>query len=157
MLKRIVLVAFVIVAVWVAASSELTAHLRPYIERGTEFFWELAGEAKRRVEGFRETSSVLRPVEEEKAPSEEHVEIGSNPFQDLIDQGVVSEEFRDRRRTLPEGKSSDKLPVQAETYELPSNKRDRSETEEFPDLYEKAKDSLFQAMKILEGRESESR
>lgn len=157
MLKRIALVAFIIVAVWFAASSELTANLRPYIERGTGLFWELAGEAKRRVEGFTEKSSVLRPVEEEKAQSEEHVEIGSNPFQHLIDQGVVSEEFRDRRGTVPESKSSDKLPVQDETYEIPSNKRGRSETEEFPDLYDKAKDSLFQAMKILEGREHESR
>ena len=157
MLKRIALVAFVIVAVWFAASSELTANLRPYIERGTGLFWELAGEAKRRVERFTEKSSVLRPVEEERAQSEQHVEIGSNPFQHLIDQGVVSEEFRDKRRTLPESKRPDSLPVQAETYEIPSKKRDRSETEEFPDLYDKAKDSLFQAMKILEGRESESR
>lgn len=157
MLKRIALVAFIIVAVWFAASSELTANLRPYIERGTGLFWDLAGEAKRYVGGFTEKNSAVRAVEEEKAPSEERVEIGSNPFQHLIDQGVVSEEFRDRRRTLPESKRPDSLPVQAETYELPSNKRGRSETEEFPDLYDKAKDSLFQAMKILEGREHESR
>ena len=87
MVKRIALVALIIIAVWFAASSDMTASLRPYVERGSGLFWEFAGEAKRYVGGFREMNNAVRAVEEEKAPLEEHVEIGRNPFQEDRGQG----------------------------------------------------------------------
>ena len=155
MLKRIVLLIVAVVVVWIAASSELTTSLRPHIERGTELVWGWATDVKRRLEALRGKNEALAPVDSEKTASEEQIEVARDPFQSLVEQGVVNEEFREKGRTVREGRSLDRPAVEGETYEVRQRKKAQAETEVFADLYEQAKDSLFQAMKILEGRADE--
>lgn len=156
MLKRIALLIVAVVVVWIAASSELTSSLRPRIERGSKLVWEWATDVKRRLEGLREKNEALAPVEGGETESQEKIEVTRDPFQGLVEEDVVGEEFLEKGRSPLERRSPDKPPAQDETYEVRQRKKVEANTEVFADLYEQAKDSLFQAMKILERRADET-
>ena len=157
MLKRIALLIVAVVVVWIASSSGLTNSLRPQIERGSKLVWGWASNLKTRLEELRERNDPRAPVESEKPASEEQIEVARDPFQSLVEQRVVGEEFREKGRGPQETRNPDMLASEAETYEIRQGKRAEADTEAFADLYEQARDSLFQAMKILEGRSDEAR
>lgn len=156
MLKRIALLIVALAVVWVASSSEMTNSLRPHIERGSKLLWEWATDVKRRLEALRDRSGTPVPVERGKPASEEQIEVARDPFQSLIEQGVVGEEFREKGRSPGERRDPDIPANEAETDEIRQRKKAETNAEAFADLYEHTRDSLFQAMKILEGRAGET-
>ena len=149
MLRLIGLLTLVVI-VWLAVSSGLITKLRPYIERAVVVSREVAGNMQRRLEGFEEDKRVM-PLDGEEVTSEGHVATAEDPYQRLIAQGVVTEEFRDKGPTALEGTVTEEPVAKAEPYETTTVEGEQAKKEEFPEPYEEAKRKLLEAMTLLEG------
>jgi len=148
---RLIGLLTLLVIVWLAVSSGLITKLRPYIERAVVVSREVAGNMQRRLEGFEEDKRVV-PLDGEEVTSEGHVATAEDPYQKLIEQGVVTEEFQEKGRTPLEVKSRDES-IGGGSYELAGVGESQDQTKQFPDFYEEVKYKLLQAMDILEGRQ----
>lgn len=146
---RVIGLLVLILIVWFAASSEHIANLKPYTERGIQLVQELAGTMRGRLERLKDDLQKLKQVEDENAVSEEPV----GPFQNLIDQGVVNENFSERPWIASEGENSKGSIFQdEETFRNVHKENGQAEPREISDHYERARNRLFQAMAILEGK-----
>jgi len=149
---RLIGLLTLLVIVWLAVSSGLITKLRPHIERAVVVGREVAGNMQRHLEGLEEDKKVLMPLDGEEVTSEEHVVTTEDPYQRLIEQGLVTEEFQEKGRTPLEVKSRDES-IEGGSNELAGVGENQAQTKQFPDFYEEMKYKLLQATDILEGRQ----
>ncbi len=134
-LISILILLAVFVVVWAYAPEELKTNTRSLMEEGLARLRHPAANRERGAERSEGEKSASRPDEQSRASSETDDLVPNSSSKNFTDKGVAGEDY----------------PEQDEI-----SRRGRPKTEEFSDLYDQAKKSLFEAMKILEGRKDEN-
>lgn len=144
MLRLIGLVTLVVI-VWLAISGGFLERLAPHVERAVGIAHRVARNLQ---------SDMEARIPDHAVRSDEVVSRPADPYQRLIDEGVVTEEFREKPWVAPEGIGEVEPAVGVEPYEPSADRAGQSKTEQFSDSYAEARRKLLDAMSILEGTDS---
>ncbi|MFQ5903627.1 MAG: hypothetical protein ACE5JO_08050 [Candidatus Binatia bacterium] len=144
MLRLIALIALVVI-LFLAVSGGFVEKLKPHVERVAKFASRVATNMKSDLE-TRIPGRAVTP--------EEHVSPEAHPYPELIDEGVITEEFRAKPWAAPEEKRREEPSVATNPYDAATVRGDQAKTERFADSYDEAKRKLLEAMSILEGEGS---
>lgn len=126
----------VVIVLGLSASGELRESIGLFVEQGVMRVQRLAGAKVIKAQRVEEEGEALEPAESSQSLSEEGDTVAKNSSEGRMGKDEAEDERLEKDETFePKGKNGD-----------------RSRTEEFSALYDQAKKSLFEAMKILEGK-----